>query len=74
MNDMYAHMLAGYDLSTDRSRRNAVCEVSQQIVLAGLSQGGFFDVAAFYGGTCLRIFHGLPQLISARSRKMCCPL
>jgi predicted nucleotidyltransferase component of viral defense system len=33
--------------------------VSQQIVLAGLADGGFFDKAAFYGGTCLRIFHGL---------------
>jgi predicted nucleotidyltransferase component of viral defense system len=27
--------------------------------LSGLADGGFFDKAAFYGGTCLRIFHGL---------------
>ncbi|GAO30723.1 hypothetical protein JCM15548_13029 [Geofilum rubicundum JCM 15548] len=27
--------------------------------LSGLSRGGFFQKAAFYGGTCLRIFHGL---------------
>jgi len=27
----------------------------------GLYNGGFFDVAAFYGGTCLRIFHGLQR-------------
>jgi len=31
----------------------------QQVALAGLQRGGFFDKAAFYGGTCLRIFHGL---------------
>jgi predicted nucleotidyltransferase component of viral defense system len=31
----------------------------QQITLAGLQRGGFFDKAAFYGGTCLRIFYGL---------------
>jgi predicted nucleotidyltransferase component of viral defense system len=52
-------MLSAYDQRTDQARRNAIYEVSQQIVLAGLSDGGFFDKAAFYGGTCLRIFHGL---------------
>ena len=56
---MYQNMLAGYDLSTQQNRRNAIFEVNQQIVLAGLYSGGFFEKAAFYGGTCLRIFHGL---------------
>ena len=59
MNALYEKMLSAYDQSTDQARRNAIYEVSQQIVLAGLSDGGFFDKAAFYGGTCLRIFHGL---------------
>lgn len=59
MNALYEKMLSAYDRSTDVARRNAVYEVSQQIVLAGLADGGFFDKAAFYGGTCLRIFHGL---------------
>ena len=59
MNELYEKMLSAYDQSTDTARRNAVYEVSQQIVLAGLSDGGFFDKAAFYGGTCLRIFHRL---------------
>lgn len=58
MNALYEKMLSAYDQSTDQARRNAIYEVSQQIVLAGLSDGGFFDKAAFYGGTCLRIFHG----------------
>ena len=59
MNQLYEKMLSAYDQSTDTARRNAIYEVSQQIVLAGLADGGFFDKAAFYGGTCLRIFHGL---------------
>lgn len=59
MNALYEKMLSAYDQSTDQARRNAIYEVSQQIVLAGLADGGFFDKAAFYGGTCLRIFYGL---------------
>lgn len=61
MNDIYQTMLSAYDLSTEQKERNAIFEVSQQVILAGLSQGGFFDEAAFYGGTCLRIFHGLQR-------------
>lgn len=59
MNELYEKMLSAFDQSTDTAKRNAIYEVSQQIILAGLSDGGFFDKAAFYGGTCLRIFHGL---------------
>lgn len=60
MNNMiYDEMLRDYDLTSDQARRNAIIEVNQQVALAGLYNGGFFDVAAFYGGTCLRIFHGL---------------
>jgi predicted nucleotidyltransferase component of viral defense system len=54
-------MLSAYDTSTEQQRRNAVFEVNQQVILAGLYHGGFFDQAAFYGGTCLRIFHGLER-------------
>ncbi len=58
-NPVYDKMLSSYDLSTEQNIRNATFEVSQQIILAGLYDAGFFDEAAFYGGTCLRIFHGL---------------
>ena len=61
MNDLYQLMLNQYDLSTTQKQRNAIFEVNQQIILAGLYQGGFFDHAAFYGGTCLRIFHGMQR-------------
>lgn len=60
-NDIYDSMLSAYDLSTEQKKRNAIFEVNQQIILAGLYNGGFFNVAAFYGGTCLRIFHGLQR-------------
>ena len=60
-NDIYNNMLSAYDLSTEQQKRNAIFEVNQQVILAGLYNGGFFDVAAFYGGTCLRIFHGLQR-------------
>jgi predicted nucleotidyltransferase component of viral defense system len=33
----------------------------QEIVLAGLYKADFFDRAAFYGDTCLRVFHGLQR-------------
>ena len=59
--EIYNIMLSGYDMSTEQQRRNATFEVNQQVILAGLYNGGFFDVAAFYGGTCLRIFYGLQR-------------
>ena len=60
-NEIYKQMLSGYDLTTTQQQQNAIFEVNQQVILAGLSHGGFFDTAAFYGGTCLRIFHGLQR-------------
>ena len=55
------------DMVVERAERigtatpNAEQEVMQRIALAGLHRGGFFQHAAFYGGTCLRIFHNLPR-------------
>lgn len=61
MEGIFEQMLAKYDLTTPESKRNATYEVMQQIALAGLQRGDFFSKAAFYGGTCLRIFHGLQR-------------
>ena len=60
-NEIYNSMLQGYPMNTEQQKRNAIFEVNQQVILAGLYNGGFFDEAAFYGGTCLRIFHGLQR-------------
>jgi predicted nucleotidyltransferase component of viral defense system len=54
-------MLEKYDTSTTDGVVNGMREVMQEVALAGLYRGGFFDKAAFYGGTCLRIFYGLPR-------------
>lgn len=61
MNDVFEQMLSQYRIVSDKDRRNAIYEVMQQITLAGLYRGGFFNKAAFYGGTCLRIFHKLER-------------
>ncbi|MGE0092169.1 MAG: nucleotidyl transferase AbiEii/AbiGii toxin family protein [Bacteroidales bacterium] len=58
---IFDQMLGRYDIKTAQEKHNAINEVMQEIALAGLYRGGFFDKAAFYGGTCLRIFHGLPR-------------
>ena len=60
-NEIYDSMLSRYDLTTEQNKRNAIFEVNQQVILAGLYNGGFFESVAFYGGTCLRIFYGLQR-------------
>ena len=54
-------MLEKYDLSTADKTYEALREILQEIVLLGLSRAGFFDHALFYGGTALRILHGLDR-------------
>lgn len=58
---IYESMLASYKNAGNTATPNAEQEVCQKITLAGLRRGGFFEHAAFYGGTCLRLFHGLPR-------------
>ena len=59
MNSALKDMLALYQPKTQLDYQNAVREVVQELALLGLWRGGFFANAAFYGGTALRIFHGL---------------
>lgn len=56
---IFDDLVEQYHPITDDARESAQREVMQKIALAGLNRGGFFEHAAFYGGTCLRIFHGL---------------
>lgn len=60
-NPFFENALRAYQISTLKEKQNAIYEITQQVVLAGLHRGGFFDRAAFYGGTCLRLFHHLPR-------------
>ena len=54
-------MINAYNAENLYDRKNAMKEVMQEIVLCGLSRAGFFNKAAFYGGTALRIFYGLDR-------------
>ena len=59
--NLFDQMLSRYNLQTNDDYINAQHEVMQQVTLAGLYRGSFFNKAAFYGGTCLRIFYGLQR-------------
>lgn len=61
MDTIIEQMLKAYKTETLYDKKNAMKEAMQEIVLCGLSRGGFFKEAAFYGGTALRIFHGLDR-------------
>lgn len=61
MSGIFEQMLSRYQIANTQDRQNAIYEVMQQITLAGLYRGGFFEKVAFYGGTCLRIFHHLER-------------
>ena len=41
-NEIFDNMLSRYDLTTEQHKRNAIFEVNQQMILAGLYAGGFF--------------------------------
>jgi predicted nucleotidyltransferase component of viral defense system len=51
--------LDSYACRSTLEEEQALREITQEIVLAGLGRTDFFKHAAFQGGTCLRIFHGL---------------
>lgn len=61
MNNIIEQMLSKYEIKNTIDEINALKEIIQEIVLSGLSRGGFFDEAAFYGGTALRIFYKLDR-------------
>ncbi len=48
-----------YDCQTAVDYQNALLEIIQEVALFGLWRSKFFEHAAFYGGTALRILYGL---------------
>ena len=58
---MLKQWLDSYNPKTIEDSRNALREIMQEIALAGLYRAGFYKYTAFYGGTALRIFYGLPR-------------
>lgn len=61
MNPAIEQMLAGYACQTRDDYVKALREILQQIALLGLWRGKFFEHAAFYGGTALRVLYGLDR-------------
>ena len=51
--------LSAYACKSLIEEEQALREITQEIILAGLGRTGFFGQAGFQGGTCLRIFHSL---------------
>jgi predicted nucleotidyltransferase component of viral defense system len=56
---MIKEWLERYKPKNKEEAQAALREIMQEIALAGLYRSGFFEKAAFYGGTALRIFHKL---------------
>ncbi len=51
--------LNSYQCTSEIEEEQAIREITQEVALAALGRTDFFKHAAFQGGTCLRIFHGL---------------
>lgn len=58
---MIKEWLDSYKPGNEQDAKDALREIMQEIALAGLYRAGFFEKAAFYGCTALRIFYGLDR-------------
>ena len=61
MNSAVLSMLSRYNCVTAPDYENALKEIMQEIALLGLWRAKFFEHAAFYGGTALRILYELDR-------------
>lgn len=61
MNQAIQRMLEGYKCQTRPQYERALKEILQELALIGLWRAHFFEHAAFYGGTALRILYGLDR-------------
>ena len=61
MNDAIISMIEGRKPASQADWNRILREVVQETALAGLWRAGFFDKAAFYGGTALRLFYRLDR-------------
>lgn len=61
MNEVVKQRFKQFNLKTAEQEKDALREIIQEIALLGLWRGKFFEHAAFYGGTSLRILYGLDR-------------
>lgn len=59
MTTVIENLLKNYNPKSKNEYENAIQEIMQELSLMGLWRAKFFEHAAFYGGTSLRILHGL---------------
>ena len=59
--DVIQERLESYGCTSALEEDQALREITQEIILAGLGRTDFFGRAGFQGGTCLRIFHSLSR-------------
>jgi len=58
---LYDSMVESFAPKSALERQAVQQKVMQLIALSGLARGGFFERAAFYGGTCLHLFYGMER-------------
>lgn len=61
MNEAIRQILAKYEIRSLDDSLRALREVMQEIALLGLWRSKFFEKAAFYGGTALRVLYGIDR-------------
>lgn len=61
MHDAIRSMLDRYECQSRDDYVNALREILQDVALLGLWRSKFFEHAAFYGGTALRVLYGLDR-------------
>ena len=61
MDEAVRALMARYTCRTREDYLNALREILQNLALLGLWRAKFFDHAAFYRGTALRVIHGLDR-------------
>lgn len=61
MIEIIKHRLESYQAVNAIEEEQATKEIIQEVALYALWRAGFFEVAAFQGGTSLRILHDLPR-------------
>ena len=83
MIDIIQKRLDGYKSTNPVEEEQAIKEIIQEVALYARWRAGFFEVAAFQGGTSLRILYGLPRflersfskaLLSCQNFKIWCSL
>ncbi len=61
MHEAIARMFSRYECRGLNDYVNALREILQEVALLGLWRGKFFEKAALYGGTALRVLYGLDR-------------